>query len=97
MVRDDRYKFIYYGPEYPPELFDLQEDPSELNDLGQDQAHKEVRERLEAEIRHICDPADVNARAFTAQRALIDSRGGEETVLEEGKKVNWTRPPPSFR
>lgn len=97
MVRDDRYKLIYYGPEYPPELFDLQEDPTELDDLGRDQAHAEVRDRLEAEFRRICDPADVNARAFTAQRTLIDSRGGEETVLAEGKKVNWTRPPPSFR
>ena len=40
MVRDDRYKLIYYaGNKYPPNLFDLQEDPSELNDLGQYVSH----------------------------------------------------------
>ncbi|HJN39458.1 MAG TPA: DUF4976 domain-containing protein, partial [Chloroflexota bacterium] len=97
MVKDERYKFVYYGTEYPPELFDLQEDPTELNDLGRDPARAETRARLEAELRKICNPQEVNERAFADQRALIDSHGGEEAVLAEGKKVNWTRPPTSFQ
>ena len=48
MVKDDRYKLVYYaGDRYPPHLFDLQEDPTELTDLGQYVPHptRAARER----------------------------------------------------
>ena len=35
MARSERYKYIHYDG-FPPQLFDLQEDPHELRDLGRE-------------------------------------------------------------
>jgi len=43
MVRTDRYKYCEY-PGFPPQLFDLQEDPMELDDLGTDAVRTGVRD-----------------------------------------------------
>ncbi len=47
MVRDERWKYVH-AEGFRPMLFDLQEDPDELVDLGasQETRHKEVRHRL---------------------------------------------------
>ncbi|HCD21486.1 MAG TPA: phosphonate monoester hydrolase, partial [Alphaproteobacteria bacterium] len=39
MVADDRWKFMHAEGGFPPMLFDLQNDPHELNDLGRDPAY----------------------------------------------------------
>lgn len=46
MITDGRWKYVHYE-HFRPQLFDLQSDPQEQNDLGQDSACKEQRERLE--------------------------------------------------
>jgi len=38
-VTDDRWKFMHAGGGFPPMLFDLQNDPMELRDLGRDPAY----------------------------------------------------------
>ena len=48
MVRDERYKLIYYPVGNRVQLFDLAEDPCELRDLSEEAACAEVRERLTA-------------------------------------------------
>lgn len=45
MLRDDRWKYVEYQG-YRPQLFDLQADPRELNDLGADPAHEDVCRKL---------------------------------------------------
>ncbi len=45
MVRDDRYKYIHWQG-FRPQLFDLQEDPDELRDLGEDKALQSVQSRM---------------------------------------------------
>ena len=42
MIRDKRWKYIHHY-RFRPQLFDLQKDPGELNDLGDDPAHRRVR------------------------------------------------------
>ena len=42
MVRDERWKYIHFEG-YRPMLFDLQEDPGELVDLGEDPGHEGAR------------------------------------------------------
>ena len=46
MVFDGRYKYVL-SDGYRPMLFDLETDPNEFNDLGDDPAHEEERRRLE--------------------------------------------------
>jgi arylsulfatase A-like enzyme len=43
MARSDRFKYIHFDG-LPPQLFDLQEDPAELVDLGRDPGYAGVRE-----------------------------------------------------
>ena len=54
MVRDERWKYCHYEG-FPPQLFDLEEDPGELRDLGRDPAldgiRAEMHERLFAWLR----------------------------------------------
>ena len=47
MVHDGRFKLIYYPAGNRMQLFDLDEDPEELDDLGGSSDHAEVRDRLE--------------------------------------------------
>lgn len=46
MLRDERYKLIYYPTGNLRQLFDLQEDPHEMRDLAGDPAYGEVLDRL---------------------------------------------------
>jgi len=49
-ITDGRWKYIYY-PEGPSEqLFDLEEDPSELHDLAGEDAHKDKLAEMRAEL-----------------------------------------------
>ena len=48
MIRDTRYKLIYYPLGNHFQLFDLDNDPDELHDLAHDPSLAEVRERLTA-------------------------------------------------
>jgi arylsulfatase A-like enzyme len=56
-VRTDRWKYIHYEG-FRPQLFDLDEDPNELNDLGESPNHAatraELHERLFAWLRQRC-------------------------------------------
>ncbi len=47
MVRDDRYKLIYYPVGNHFQLFDMVEDPREMTDLARDPAHAEPLKRLQ--------------------------------------------------
>lgn len=49
MVRNDRYKYIWWEG-YPCQLFDLQQDPDELDDRGAEPALEGVRRALHAQL-----------------------------------------------
>lgn len=46
MIHDGRFKLIYYAPGNRVQLFDLESDPLELEDLSESDSHGDVRERL---------------------------------------------------
>lgn len=62
MIRRGPYKYVRYVG-YPPQLFDLDEDPEELRDLGTEADFSGEIANLEAELRAICDPEEVSRRA----------------------------------
>jgi choline-sulfatase len=65
-----------------PQLFDLEADPTEKTDLGEDPAFASVRDEFEAELRRIVDPEAASALAFEDQAAVLARYGGAAEVLK---------------
>ncbi len=95
MVRDERYKYIHFSG-YPPQLFDMQEDPDEIRNLAGDPVHGVVRAACEQELRAIVDPEEVDRRARADQWCRIEAAGGLEKVVAGGVKVPYTPAPDEF-
>jgi len=74
MVRRGRWKLIHYA-EAPNQLFDLDADPHELDNLYE--AQPSVAAEMEAELRAICSPEAENARAddFIVKQLAAVARG----------------------
>jgi arylsulfatase A-like enzyme len=49
MIRTDRWKYVYFK-KFPPQLFDLQEDPDEFTDLGESPDHAGIRHELQQKL-----------------------------------------------
>jgi len=91
MIRKGPYKLIYYA-HYPPQLFDLESDPEELNDLAEDANAKPVVGELTAELFRICDPHAIDAEAKQTQEKLLQEKGGRAAVIERGD-LGFSMPP----
>lgn len=92
MLRKGRWKLHHYVG-FPPELFDLTEDPEEMHNLAPEPAMAQTLAMMQAELRAICDPDAVNAQAFADQDALIQRHGGRAAALKLG--APGATPPPS--
>ena len=49
MLRTERWKYIHFR-HFPPQLFDLENDPDEFRDLGRDPAYETIRQDLHARL-----------------------------------------------
>lgn len=59
MLRSDRYKLIWYPAGNRKHLFDLDNDPFELEDLSNDQSKKSILQDLECELAKFCYGTDI--------------------------------------
>lgn len=91
MLRKGRCKYVHCV-RYPPQLFDLDADPEELVDLAGDLAHRATLAAMEAELRRLLDPEEVDARAKRRQAELLARAGGREAALARGD-LNYTPAP----
>jgi choline-sulfatase len=83
MIRHGRFKYVYYVG-MPPQLFDLEADPYETRDLGQDAGYRGFVADCEAALRKIVDPDVADAQARKDQAAKIAALGGREAILAKG-------------
>ncbi|MEX2540707.1 MAG: sulfatase-like hydrolase/transferase [Trueperaceae bacterium] len=83
MLCDSRYKYVHYVHE-PPQLFDLERDPHEIEDLSTLPNYQALLERFEGKLRAMLDPESTDAIAKADQRAKVDAFGGREAVLARG-------------
>jgi choline-sulfatase len=95
MVREDRYKLIYYVG-MPRQVFDLEADPDESHNLADDPAHAAVLARLEAALRAICDPEEIDRQAQADQRRRVEAVGGAEAIIAGGVKFTHSPPPSAY-
>lgn len=95
MLTYGRYKFHYYV-NYPPELFDLVEDPEEMKDLAHFPDYQPVVREFEGRLRQILDPLAVDRLAKRDQNNLIARFGGAQKAWETGNR-GATPAPDKFR
>jgi choline-sulfatase len=87
MLRKGRWKYHHYVG-FAPELFDLENDPEELQDLAVSPAHAEVLECMRQALFAICDPLAVDRQAKTDQAALIAHHGGIDAAHQLGSSTS---------
>ena len=95
MLRDDRYKLVYYVG-MPRQLFDLEADPDETTNLAENTAYATVLGRLMTALKAICNPEAIDAKAQASQRARVDAVGGPEAIISGGVKFTHSPPPAEF-
>ena len=85
---------LLYHVGMPRELYDLAADPHETHELlsrSPDAATVSKADELEALLRGVCNPEEVDARAKADQRRRADDFGGNEAITKMGA---FTRTPP---
>ena len=84
MIRWQNWKYVYYVG-HRPQLFNLENDPNELNDVAElaleSQLIQKTLDEGERRLRKICNPELVNQTCFEDQKAKIEKLGGEEACL----------------
>ena len=83
MIRKGDWKYIHYTG-LQPELFNLRQDPEELEDRAGDPACTAVLAELESDLRARLDPEAVDCRAKADQAVLIAQHGGYAVIDRRG-------------
>ena len=83
MIWHGSFKYVYYAG-MPPQLFDLEADPYETQDLGQDPAFAGVVATCDARLRRVVDPDAMDELARKDQAARIEELGGRAAVEAMG-------------
>lgn len=79
MIRWSHYKYVHYVG-YAPQLFDLEADPEERQDLADSPEHKSLLDEGLRRLLEICDPEAVDRQARKDQAARIETLGGRDNL-----------------
>ena len=85
MLRYRDFKLVYYV-DGKPQLFNIEKDPMELNDLADDDAYTSVIDDLKARLLEFCNPEEIDAQALRAQEKLLAIYGGADAILKNKGK-----------
>jgi len=85
MLTNERYKYTYYVDDRPS-LFDMQQDPHEMDDLALKDEYQELLAWFEAKLREHVDPEEVSMRA-KKDLGLISPEGEDYTKSLSMKEV----------
>jgi choline-sulfatase len=81
LLRQGRWKYVYFAEGHPALLFDMEKDPRELTNLAQDVEYVETLNELRGQLLRILDPEEVNRQAFADQAKMIEALGGMDAIL----------------
>jgi choline-sulfatase len=84
MVRNGRYKYIYSPPD-PEQLYDLESDPHELNNLATQAQHATIRQTFYEQVMAQWDISQLHEQVLASQRRrrLVDA------ALRNGRHTPW--------
>ncbi len=80
MLRKGRWKYLYFSEGHPALLFDMQDDPCEMNNLADSADHRDTLAELRRQLFQILDPEEVNRQAFADQAKMVDALGGMDAI-----------------
>ena len=83
MLRDGKYKLIYYV-DFEPEFYDLLRDPEEEVNLATNKDYSDILKNYVTKLFNIANPNEVNKEALAAQAKVVEKNGGVTKVLERG-------------
>lgn len=87
MLKEGRWKLIITGG-HPPMLFDLKEDPNELNDLSKDPSSQKELNRLMTKLSENYDVDEIQARVRKSQARRLLIREVDE-LSDDPFRWNW--------
>ncbi len=90
MLRTNRWKFILHEA-FPPELYDLEKDPTERHNLGNDPAYESIRRELNEQLFRWFRNRKLQ---ITKSRQYILKRSQPGWIEEQGVFIGYWRPPP---
>src|SRR5690606_36337292 len=88
MIRRGRYKFVHSKPD-PDQLFDLEADPLELNNLAGDPAHLDLCKQFRNEVSERWNYELLHQQVLDSQRR----RKLVSRALMQGKVTTWDHQP----
>ncbi len=91
MLRAGRFKLIYHHG-YPPQLFDLEDDPGERHDLARNPRHRAILEQLRHRILADWDP-DAIARRMRERRPDKDLLAAWAAATLPEERYRWPMRP----
>ena len=80
MLRKGEWKLVYFAEGHPPLLFNMKDDPRELNNLANECS--DVCQQLIESLHTVLDPEAVNQQAFADQAKMIEKLGGIEKIRQ---------------
>ncbi len=84
MIRKGKYKYVYFSENYGCQLFNIEEDQYEENDLSTKAEFQDIIIEFRKELFKICDPEAVNKKAKREQSEKIEKHGGVENIINRG-------------
>ena len=89
MIRRGHFKYIHCEVD-PPQLYNIRDDPKELNNLIEDQRFKEMAESFEREVLSRWDSEAIRKNVIATQK----QRRGIHAAMEAGISQSWDYNPP---
>lgn len=84
MVRKNGHKYVRYLEDYPEQLYDLNQDPLELNDVAQHPDYQQALSESRQALAETLNPEAVDAQAKSDQEERLAADGGAAAVVARG-------------
>ena len=76
----------------PDQLFDLEEDPQEINNLSNSPNYRKELDYFKQQLFKILDPVEIDGKAKRDQMLKIEAFGGEKEIKRKGTFQNTPLP-----